>query len=181
MFCLRSKVAKKILTYFFFHQASRLYVNELARAVREDPMNVYRKLIELKTTGILSDEFRGNQRYFFLNVKFPLFKEYKNIIMKDIGFEKALGEHLKKIPGLKSAYLFGSYAKGKFSPGSDVDLLAVGDFDTLKFQKVIVNWQKTIGREINCLKFTPQEFDAKKKARNPLLLDIFSHKRIKIV
>lgn len=143
-------------------------------------MNVYRKLKELKETGLLSDEFQGNQHYFFINHQNPLLKEYKRIILKDIGFEKTLSEKLKEIEGFKEAYLFGSYAKGQLSSTSDIDLLAIGDFNTVDLQKVIVDIQKTIHKEINCIELSPKEFQEKMKNRDPFLLDIMTKKYIRI-
>ncbi|MCD6528493.1 nucleotidyltransferase domain-containing protein, partial [bacterium] len=56
---------------------------------------------------------------------------------------------MKKIKGVESVYIFGSYAKDKLSLESDIDLLIVGNFDTLKLQKVLLEIQKFTGREIN--------------------------------
>lgn len=135
MISLRSKITQKVLNLFFLNEKEKFYVNELAKLIREDPANVYKKLLELKKEGLLSDEFLGKERYFFLNPKYPFLKEYKKIILKGLGFEKILKEKLKKVKGVESVYIFGSYAKNKLSFESDIDLLIVGDFDTFKLQK----------------------------------------------
>lgn len=181
MISLRSKITKKVLNYFFLNEDQRFYVNELAKIINEDPMNVYRKLIELKKLGILSDEFEGKQRYFFINKNYPLLKAYKNIILKGLGFEKILSDNLKKVKGVKSAYIFGSYAQNKFSAGSDIDLLAVGDFNALDLQKIIIKIQKLTGREINCVELTELEFNKRLKKKDPFLKDIFAKRYIKIL
>ena len=72
MFSLRSKVANKILNLFFLNEEENFYINEIAKIIKEDPSNVYKKLIELKELGILFDEFQGKERYFSLNKKHPL-------------------------------------------------------------------------------------------------------------
>jgi len=92
MISLRSKITQKILNLFFLNEKEKFYVNELAKKIKEDPANVYKKLIELKKEGMLSDEFSGKERYFFLNSKYPFLKEYKKIILKGFGFEKILRE-----------------------------------------------------------------------------------------
>jgi len=181
MISLRSKITQKILNLFFLNEKEKFYVNELAGKIKEDPANVHKKLIELKKEGVFSDEFSGKERYFFLNQKYPFLKEYKKIILKGLGFEKILKEKLSKLKGIDSVYIFGSYAENKLSLGSDSDVLIVGDFDTLKVQKVILEIQKLTGREINSIELTKKEFAKRKKKKDELLADIFSKKYIKIL
>lgn len=181
MISLRSKITKKVLNLFFLNEKENFYVNELAKLLREDPSNIYKKLLELKEEGILSDEFRGKERYFFLNTKYPFLKEYKRIILKGLGFERILKEKLSKLKDINSVYIFGSYVKNKLSAESDIDILIVGEFDTLKVQKVILEIQKSTGREINSIELTRKEFEKRKNEKDELLADIFSQKYIKIL
>ena len=173
MISLRSKITQKILNLFFLNEKEKFYINELAGKIKEDPANVHKKLIELKKEGVLSDEFSGKERYFFLNTKYPFLKEYKRIILKGFGFEKTLKEKLNKLKGINSVYIFGSYAQNKLSSESDIDVLIVGDFDTLNVQKVILEIQKLTGREINSIELTKKEFEKRKKEKDEFLADIF--------
>lgn len=181
MISLRSKITQKILNLFFLNEKERFYVNELAKKIKEDPANVHKKLIELKKEGVLSDEFLGKERYFFLNPKYPFLKEYKKIVLKGFGFEKILREKLSKLKGIDSVYIFGSYAENKLSLESDIDVLIIGNVDTIKLQKSLVEIQKLTGREINSIELTKKEFEKRKKKKDELLADIFSKKYIKIL
>lgn len=181
MISLRSKISQKILNLLFLNENERFYVNELAKVISEDPSNVYKKLIEFKKEGIISDEFHGKERFFFLNKNYHLLKEYKKIILKEVGFEKLLKEKLKRIKGIDSAYIFGSYAKDKLSSESDIDILVVGNFNDIDFLKVIPPLQKYSGREINTIDFSKEEFNSRMKNKDPFLKDIFSKKYIKIL
>ena len=67
MISLRSKITQKILNLLFLNEKEKFYVNELAKLIKEDPSNVYKKLLELREEGILSDDFQGKERYFSLN------------------------------------------------------------------------------------------------------------------
>ena len=80
MIALRSKITQKILGYFFLHEGSAMYVNEMCRRFGSDRGNSVRKLKELEEEGILKSEWKGNQRYYSLNPSFPLRREYKRII-----------------------------------------------------------------------------------------------------
>jgi len=181
MISLRSKITQKILNLFFLNEKERFYVNELAKLIKEDPANVYKKLLDLKKEGILADEFLGKERYFFLNSKYPFLKEYKKIILKGLGFEKTLKEKLKNLEGVDSVYIFGSYAKNQLSLESDIDILIIGDFDTLKLQKKLLEIQRLTGREINSVELTKKEFEKRMRKKDPFLKDIFSKKYIKIL
>jgi predicted nucleotidyltransferase len=174
MISLRSQITQKILNYFFLNPRAKKYTNELARLLDLDPKNLDRKLKELEKYGLLKSEFLGRQRYFYLNSRFPLIREYKKIILKNVGFEKELIAALEKLPQLKAAYLFGSYAKDKMDVASDIDILLVGDHSPLSAQKIILPFQQKLGREINIIDMTEKEFRSKKIKKDPFLKSILS-------
>jgi len=181
MISLRSKVAVKILNYFFINPEARHYINELAGILGLDPKNTDTKLKELERAGLLKSEFSGKQRYFYLSKEFPLLEEYKKIVLKTAGIESELKKILSKIPKIKEAYLFGSYAKGKMDEMSDIDLLVIGDHSVLALQKEINKAQKEMGREINAISFSEKEFEQKKDKNSPFVKKIFSEKHIKLI
>lgn len=181
MISLRSKITQKILNLLLLNDKERFYINELAKIIKEEPSNVHKKLVELEKEGIVADDFQGMERYFFINKNYKFLKEYKNIILKGIGFEKVLKEKLKQVKGIDSAYIFGSYAKNKMSEESDIDILVVGDFKTIELQKVLLEVQKLSGREINSIELLNNEFKKKMDEKDALLIDIFSKKYIKII
>jgi len=177
MLSLRAKNTQKILNYFFFHERSELYINEMCRRFGLDRGNLVRKLKELEEEGILRSEWKGNQRYYSLNTSFPLFKEYKKIFVKTMGFEPAVKGLLKEVPGVKKALLFGSYAQDRMDVSSDIDLLVVGTHDTIELQKKIAGVQKTMDREINVVSMSPAEYERKRRT-SPLLKSIRTKKTI---
>lgn len=181
MISLKSKITIKILEVFFLNEKERFYINEMARRIGEDLSNVYKKLLELKGEGLLLDDNQGKERYFFLNQKYPLLKEYKKIFLKSIGFEETLKKELRKIKGIDSAYLFGSYATGRFSRESDIDILIIGDIDLNEIQKSFLEIQKITGREINSIELTKKDFKKRLRKKDALLEDIFSKKHIRLL
>src|SRR3989338_208336 len=101
MMSLRSKITQKVLGYVMLHDGGEMYVNEMSRRFNVDRGNLTRKLAELEADGILTSDWKGNQRYYRLNREFPLLEEYKKIILKTVGFEHSLRETLSKISGIK--------------------------------------------------------------------------------
>jgi len=180
MLNLRSKITQTVLGYFMLHEGAELYVHEMARRLSLDQKNLDRKLKELEKEGIFKSERRGKERYYSLNTSFPLLKEYKKIILKTVGLEHVLKEALQAVKGLKQAYLFGSYAKDQMDAASDIDLLAVGNHNTLELQKKISEIQKSVGREINVMSLGTAEYEKKRK-RDPFIKSVLQGKKIQIL
>ena len=180
MLSLKSKIAQRVLGYFMLHEEAELYVNEMARRLKLDQGNLDRKLKELEKEGVLKSELRGKERYYSLNSSFPLLKEYKRIILKTVGLEHLLKKVLRDVEGLQQAYLFGSYAKDQMDLASDIDLLAIGNHNSLELQKKISEIQKSVGREINVISFGPSEYERKQKS-NPFIKSVHRGKRIRIL
>ncbi|MFH0763113.1 MAG: nucleotidyltransferase domain-containing protein [Candidatus Omnitrophota bacterium] len=181
MISLRSKVAIKLLDYYFLNPDAQAYINELARILDLDPKNTETKLKELEKEGLLKSEFRGKQRYFFLAKDNPVLEHYRQIFLKTHGIEKRLKDMISNIKGLKEAYLFGSYASNKMDSSSDIDILAIGSHSVLELQRVIAKLQKDTGREFNVMNLSLKEFEAKKKNKDPFLNSVFKTKTIRLI
>lgn len=181
MLSLTSKPIKSLLGFYFLHEDESLYVNELVRRLVLDKRNLVKKLRELEREGIFISEMRGNQRYYSLNKKYPLYREYKRIVMKTIGFEGKLKNALRNIKGIKKTYIYGSYAKDRMDTSSDIDIIVVGDQNTITLQKKISQLQKSIDREINVISMSLKEFNTKKKKKDPFIWGILKGKKIEII
>lgn len=181
MISLRSKITQKVLAYFFINQNQKKYINELARLLKVDPKNLDTKLKELEKLGLLSKESIGNQKFYFLNKKYQLLNEYISIFNKTIGVEHILTTLFSKIRGIKNAYIFGSYATDKLDAASDIDLLIIGNHKSLDVQRAVLPIQNELGREINIIDITENEFENRKAKKDPLIMDIFNKTIIKLI
>lgn len=181
MISFRSEIVIKVLGYYFLNPNARHYVRELAALLKVDPGNLSRKMSELKETGIFLAEGAGRNRYFQLNQHFPLLKEYKTIYESRFGVVESLKDVLANIKGLSEAYIFGSYAKGGFEEGSDIDLLLIGSHDYSQARRALSGLEKKWHREINAVDFSRREFSARLKKKDFFLANIFSAKTIRII
>jgi len=111
---------------------------------------------ELELAGLLISEKKGNLKLYSVNQKFPLYKEYKRIILKTIGVEEKLKHILRAVPGVKEAYLYGSYAQERMSTHSDLDLLVIGNHNIVFLQKKLISLQNEIGREVNSVNMSEE-------------------------
>jgi len=179
MFDFRSQITKKILGYYFLNPAKKNYINELAEILAVDRSNLFRKLKELEKEGLLKSEFAGNQNYFYLNKSYPLLKEIKKTYEAKYGLVLLLKEKLKRLPGLKEAYIFGSFAKDSLQQDSDIDILLIGSHSSIAAKRLILPLQKTLKREINIIDLTVAEF-TKKKRVDDFIKRIFTGKVIQL-
>jgi predicted nucleotidyltransferase len=181
MISLKSKITSNILNYFFLNPNSSLYVNELCDKFGLDKRNLVKKLKQLEKEGIIKSESRGNLKLYSGNERYPLYNEYKKIILKTIGLEKKLSNLLKDVKGIKKAYIYGSYAEDKFNVDSDIDVLIVGSHKIMTVQKELSKLQKETDREINAVSMEESDFGQRKKNNDPFISGIMKRKHIEIV
>ncbi len=175
MISLRSKITKELLSYYFLHEDSKLYLNELAEKLDLDKRNLHKKLKELQQEGLFRKSQAGNLTYYKLNKDYPLYNEYKKIILKTAGIETELRKELEKLPGIEKAHIFGSYAENSMDASSDIDLLVVGTENIKSINSVIAEVQKKIDREINLVVMTGGEYESKKAAKDRFLAGVLEN------
>lgn len=180
MIGLRSKITQKVLGYFMLHEEAELYVNEMARRLDVDAGNLVRKLKSLEREGILKSRERGRERYYSPNKSYALYREYRRIILKTVGLEHLLKEALLQVRGIQAACLFGSYARNRMDPSSDIDLLLMGTHSTVDAQRKIASVKKSVDREINVVSMSPEEYRGG-HGTHPLLKSIRSKQTVPLL
>lgn len=78
---------------------------------------------------------------------------------------------LKQELPIEAIYLYGSFARGDFHEGSDIDLVIVGDFKERFFDRI----GRILGLSdlpIEPLVYTREEFDQMVKSDNPFILEV---------
>jgi len=181
MISFRSAITIKLLNYFFMNPHEKLYVNEIARKLQLDKRNLMKKIKELEGEGLFKHETRGNLKLYSINTKYPLYNELRRIILKTYGLEDRLRKALKGVKGVKKAYIYGSYAKNKMAPSSDVDILVVGPHNILELQKVLNKIQREIEREINVVNIDEKEFNEKLRKKDPFYSGVVKGNNIRII
>lgn len=146
---------------FFSDEGKRYYINEIARLVNTTQGTCRRELNRLVDMGLLTTVREGNLQYYRINKQNPLLREFSSIVRKTIGIEASLRSVLGEIEGVTFAFIFGSYAKGRFGAESDIDLVVVGDVPEKKLLYPIKHIEKETGRLVNYHLFTEKEFRAR--------------------
>jgi len=162
----KSRIRQKILVRFFADESNKFYINEMARIVGTTQGTCRRELNKLVDMGLLITSKQGNLHYYHVNKENPLYAEFKTIIQKTIGIEAILGNALQVVEGIAYAFIFGSYAKKEFKPGSDIDIVVIGAVKEAFLMKTLKDIEKTIGREVNYHIYTEREFKEKLKTNS---------------
>ena len=171
----RSPLRKRLLAYFFTNPEARLYLREIALKTRVDAANLSRELARLEKEGVFLSEKRGLQKYFWLNKNYAIYQELKSMIFKTAGVQGAVQDLLKKTPGIRRAFIYGSFAKNVERAGSDIDLCLVIQkerFDEDLMLPKLHKLEGALGREINYTFFTEEEWASKKNAADSFVLGL---------
>lgn len=78
---------------------------------------------------------------------------------------------LKKNLPVKEVYLYGSFARGEISEGSDIDMLIIGDFKERFFNRIGRILDLT-DLPVEPLVYTVEEFENFKISENPFIIEI---------
>lgn len=181
MIDLRSKLRQKLLGYYFTNPSANHYLRELAERLGVDPANLWRELRRLEGQRLFVSEKRGQQKYFRLNRDYPLYKEVQRIVFKTVGAVGQLRNALERTPGLEEAYLYGSFARNQQDAASDIDVLVIGKPKAEELEKGVRRLERQLGRDINYILMSPEEFKARRARKDAFLEDIWSHKKISLL
>ena len=173
-----SKLRIKLLDVFLSLPDARFYIRELERKIKEEAKNVSRELKNLEALGLLISEKQGNLKYYSVNENFFLYPELKAIIFKTTGVQGLLKEALERLKGIETAFIYGTYATGKESKSSDVDIMVIGKPDLTELNEAISDLEEKLNREINYMCFDQEEFKERRKAGDAFISEVLSGEKI---
>lgn len=178
---LVSEVRVNILKLFFASGALDFYhVREITRRVGTEINAVRRELLRLTKAGILKKEPRGNRVYYRVRELSPFIPDLFALVNKDTGLGKNLIDDLDKLGIIKLIILSKLYLSGRIGSQNDIDLLIVGKPNQEKLGKIVKEEETRTKREINYSIFSEDEFEFRKKRKDPFLLNILLQPRIVI-
>jgi predicted nucleotidyltransferase len=125
---LFSKVQQRVLGLIFAHPDRSFYTSEIIRTVASGTGAVERELSRLRRSGLVSVEHIGNQKHYRANLHSPIFEELQGLVLKTVALSEFLKKALEPFASkIKTAFIFGSVAKGTDTAQSDIDVMVIGD------------------------------------------------------
>lgn len=177
-----SKVRIKLLELFFGNPSEMYHVRGVVREVKEEINAVRRELSRLTDSGIVKKESRGNRIYYWLRQDYPMYGDLLSIVCKVTGLGGEIVNNKNKIGKPIYVMFSGRFARHKEKKKDDeVDLLVVGDIVLPELATLIRVEESKRNYEINYTVMSKDEFDFRKKRRDPFLLSILAKSRIMII
>jgi len=154
-----SRIRRRILDAFFSRPGLAVHVRELSRRTGIPHGLAQRELAKLEAWGILTSEVVGRARRYRVDEGSPVAREVRSLFLRTLGVEGQLRSALQDLPGVEAAAIFGSHAAGTDRPGSDVDVLIVGDPDRIALSDRLAPLEQRTGREVNTVVLARAELD----------------------
>ena len=176
-----SRVRVKILELFYLSPGKIFHVREIVRRTSEEINAVRRELAHLEKIGILSKEHRANRLLYLLRRDYPLYFDFLELLTKTSGLGGEIIKNKSKIGKLKFVMISGKYARNLPRVGNDVDLLIVGRVVIPEISQIIRNEEVKRERELNYTVMTEEEFEFRKRRRDPFVLDILKNARVMVI
>ncbi len=186
-----SKTRVKLL-HIFFHSPNRsFYVRELARLAESQLNAIRRELANLEQVGLIlpvtlnpteasESTGTGRSKYYQLDSGCLLYPELRSLLLKaQILYEQELIQILKDKAGKLKVLLFtGCFTDAK---DAETDILLVGEIRPLLVSKLIVDFEKKMGRSLRYTIMTLKEFSDRREIGDKFLYSIFEGKHALIV
>lgn len=171
-----SKTRAKLLKLFFENPGKSFYVREITRVIEEQINSVRRELMNLESVGVIRNETFDNKVYYSANPKHPFFKPLVEMFSKKIDSikdndvrESGWDEMIRPV----KKYLRGLVITNRL-PGQDgVDLLIIGDDRTKKLSRWAEVVEKKMGRPLNYVILSKDDFLYRRSVRDRFVLDVF--------
>lgn len=178
---LISRVRVKLLEIFFANQTEIYHVRDLVRRADEEINAVRRELAHLEGCGILRKEPRGNRLYYGPRKDYLFFNDLCSMVAKTTGIGQAIVKNKTKL-GKISFVLFAEKFVKRLSRGrEEVDILMVGEVVLPELAAIVRAEEAKRETEINYTVMTKEEFEFRKRRRDPFLVGILSGARVMII
>ncbi len=171
-----------ILSLLYGHPDESFYLRQLVRATACGNGATQREVKQLARAGLIARKSAGRQIFYQANRKSPIFAELRKLLLKTSGARDALVEALAPLRDeIQVAFIYGSIAAQTDRPGSDVDLMIVGEAGFDEIVSRLGKAQQQLRREINPSVYPVQEWRAKLAAGNHFLNTVANAPKLFII
>lgn len=160
---LFSKVQQRVLALIFSHPERSFYTSEIVRNVNSGVGAVERELSKLEGSALVSIKRIGNQKHYRANQASPIFEELRGLVEKTVGLAEPIKKSLEPYAdAIKSAFVYGSVAKGTDTAHSDIDLMVIGDdLNYSDLYTAAQNVESKLRRKVHPLFLSPEDWQRK--------------------
>ena len=177
-----SRVRRKVLELFLTNPGSIFHVRDIVRRVSEEINAVRRELAHMEKAGMVAKEQRANRLFYAFRKDYPLYPNLLEMIIKCTGLGWELIRRRTKLGKIRFIMFSGRFIRG-IPPknANDIDILIVGTVVLPELIQLIKSEESKREKEINYTVMTEEEFDFRKRRRDPFVISILSGSRIMII
>ncbi len=178
---ITSKSRIKLLEVFLAEPTQMYHVRELVRRTGDEINAVRRELSHLQSNGVLQKEPRANRVYYYLNKNYEFYFDLLRIGAKTVGLGGRILENRVKLGRIKYVMFSGKFVRRLPKGPEDVDMMLVGSVVLPELALLVREEEKRLDTEINYTVMTEEEFDFRKKKRDPFILSILYGSRLMVL
>ncbi len=171
-----SKTRAKLLQLFYENPTKSFYVREMTRVIDEQINSVRRELLNLESIGIIKNENFDNKTYYSANSKHPFYRPMIDIFSKKIDAtrdkdvkENTWEDYCRPVKN----YLKGLVVTNRLPGQEGIDLLIIGNDKTKKLTRWAEVIEKKMGKPLNYVILSLDDFIYRKNVRDRFILDVF--------
>lgn len=177
----RSKTRQALLALFLTNPEKRFYARQLQAMLDMSIGTVHRELTGLERMGVLKSAAEGNIKFYSADPDYPLFEEISKIVAKTVGAEGSLRQAVQQIPGVRLAFIYGSFASGSTTVRSDIDVFLIGEIDENLLNNKLGAIEQLLQREINYTYMAESEFRNESRQSSAFVTNVLAEPKIFLV
>jgi len=179
---LFGKTRFSILALLYARNSESFYLREISRSVGGGLGAVQRAVGQLFAAGLIRRTVRGRQVFYQAEIHLPLYLDLNSLVAKTTGIHALLRAALRPLASrINLCFIYGSFARQEDRPGSDVDLMVVGDASFREVSDCLAAPQKTIARDINPTVMSLSEWNRKRAHANHFLTRVLVDKKLYVL
>lgn len=163
---LASPAMARLIRYYAVNPDAAPHGRALERIVEVSSASLKNEIDRLTDLGLLVRERDGRLVRYRANESSPLWAHFRALVREFSTPKDVLAYALGEVDGVEAAFIFGSFAKGREREDSDVDVFVLGDhIDERALSRHILEASVLLGREVNVVQVTPDEFRTHRASR----------------
>lgn len=178
-----SRTRARLLNHFMHNAGQRYFVRELTRKIDAQLNSVRRELINLVEIGIVKElvetDNKEKRKFYQADQDFFLFPDMRALIKKmQLMLKKNLVQQIDAKGKIELLILTGRFVDQNTIP---VDLLVIGEMAEPDLQKLLVEFEKEVGQEVNFTVMSKEEYNYRKQVSDRFLYSILNVEHVTMI
>jgi predicted nucleotidyltransferase len=171
-----------VLALLYGQADKSFYVRQIARHVDASVGAVQRELEKLAEIDLIARTPIGNQVFYQVNQRNPVFVEMRALVSKTVGVFNILRSALEHLAeGGAVAFVYGSVARYEDKAASDIDLMIIGNAELNDVLACLSGMETKLGRAVSPTVYSVREFKKKLQDGNHFLNAVIKGNKVFLI